>query len=95
MREYLKLSNHAFTTQLWTDVNMSSGGGPASLWKVGGHMHTFYCHPNSYSAPSGSYYTLLEPQATPEKCPLLRPLETSNAEWQSVWDDKVRRGPHK
>jgi hypothetical protein len=86
-REYLKLSGHAFSTCLWNDAQLNSGGPLGSFWKVG-HMHTFVCHPNSHSPPSGSYHVLLEPQETPEKCPLLRPLETSNAEWLPVWDDK-------
>ena len=86
MREYCKDVNHALSSLLWTDAN-TGGGAIGSLWRVP-HLHTFFCNPCSHQQPSGSYWVLLEPQEIPEKCPLLRPMETTNVHWEAVWDDK-------
>jgi len=87
LREYLKDTQRPLDRCIWSDANLEHGV-PGALWKVGAHMRTFMCNPGTHAPPAGSFYALLEPQEAPEKCPLLRPMETMNAEWTSVWDDR-------
>ena len=87
LRECLQDTGHSLSTPIWLDANLS-GGAPGSLWSAK-HAFTFWCNPNSHQPPSGSYYALLDPSSTPERAPLLRPMEPSNSSWEPIWDDRM------